>query len=94
MKSWVELAVWVSTDEPVTNGDIDRLHETLRVYLASVGGIPRIDHYIRDNTVCITASSNPGNSNGSLVDKLYIRSSILKALHAAGMDIPKEEPLK
>jgi len=91
MKSWVELAVWVSTEEPVTLGDIDRLTETLRVYLESIGGVPRIDHYVNNDTVCITASSNPGTPNGKLVDKLYTRSSILKALDAAGMEIPKEE---
>jgi hypothetical protein len=91
MKSWVELTVWVSTEEPVTLGDIDRLTETLLVYLEAIGGIPRIDHYVRDDSVCITASANPGTPNGRLVDKLYTRSSILKALNAAGMEVPKEE---
>jgi hypothetical protein len=91
MKSWVELTVWVSTEEPVTLGDIDRLTETLLVYLEAIGGIPRIDHYVRDDTVCITASANSGSPNGRLVDKLYTRSSILKALNAAGMEVPKEE---
>jgi hypothetical protein len=91
MKSWVELTVWVSTEEPVTLGDIDRLTETLLVYLEAIGGIPRIDHYVRDDTVCITASANPGTPNGQMVDKLYTRSSILKALNAAGMEVPKEE---
>jgi len=90
MKAWVELAVWVSTEEPVTSGDVDRISETLRVYLESVGGVPRIDHYVRDDTVCITASSNPGNPNGKLLDKLYMRTSIFKALSAAGMEVPEE----
>ena len=91
MKSWVELSCWVSTDEPVTLGDIDRLTETLLVYLESVGGIPRIDHYIHGDTVCITASADPGKRNGKLVDKLYAHSSIRKALTAAGMELPREK---
>ncbi len=95
MKAWVELAVWVSADEPVTSGDVDRVTETLRVYLESTGGIPRIDHYVRDDMVCITGSSNPGDSpNGELIGELYIRSSIIKALNAAGMEIPEELPLQ
>lgn len=91
MKAWVELSCWVATDDPVTLGDIDRLTETLRVYLESVGGIPRIDHYIHGDTVCITASSEPGKPHAKAVDKLYMRSSVLKALNTAGMELPKEK---
>ena len=85
MKAHLELCSWVYLGEPVTKGDVDRLAETFRIYLDSCGGLAEMSYTRHENTVCITAWSKAGKSEGMIAKLAYIRKTIKDALKAGGM---------
>jgi len=88
MRSHTELCTWVETDDPVTDGDRDRLMLTISTYLNQAGGKPEIKAWLGDGLLCITASAMAEPSSvirNKKADMAYVKDAIDAALKEAGL---------
>lgn len=88
MRCHVELASWIETDDPVTEGDQERLVLTFSTYLNQAGGKPEINAWLGDKLLCLTASSlfEPTSViRDKKADMAYIRDAVKAALKEANM---------
>lgn len=88
MRSFIELTAWLETDDPVTEGDAERLTLTFSTYLTQSGGKPDIKAYLGEGLLCLTASSifEPSSViRSKKADLSYIRNAVDAALKEAGL---------
>jgi hypothetical protein len=84
----IELTCWIEVDDPVTEGDQDRLVLTFATYLNQAGGKPEIKAYLGDKLLCITAAAIAEPSSvirNKKADMAYIRDAVNAALKEAGL---------
>lgn len=88
MRCHIELTSWIETDDPVTEGDQERLVLTFSTYLNQAGGKPEINAWLGDGLLCLTASSifEPTSViRDKKADMAYIRDAVKAALQEAKM---------
>lgn len=90
MKCHIELACYISPEEEISKGEMDRLLQTIGTYLSSCGGVPHVDSILPEvegDALCITAYATAGIPRGKLQDASYVKRQVTAGLKKAGMNL-------